>query len=386
MVCSVVCAMVCASHAGKASGLVRCSWNQAEGCSYDVAGLECSDGTIGPLPYRLGIIGKTQMRTRATMSTALGSLIIFVFLVEQTQAQSIAGSQPGSPGVSRSVAVTFDDLPVVSVRDLATMREVTTKLLTQIATLKIPVIGFVVEQKLGEPVAEAERIALLEQWLDAGHDLGNHSYSHPSLYDTPLDDYKRDVLRGEAVTKQLLARRSKQIRYFRHPYLSTGPDPATKTAFEGFLRDHGYSIAPVTIDSDEYIYALAYSKAEAAGDNDLAARIGSDYVRYMEEMHAFYEQLARDLMGREPAQILLLHANALNAEYLDELAGMMRQRGYQFTSLEAALQDPAYALPDRYVGQSGLSWLQRWWVTQGNERRKEPDVPTWLREVAYPGH
>lgn len=104
-------------------------------------------------------------------------------------------------------------------------------------------------------------------------------------------------------------------------------------------------------------------------------------MRYMEEIITFYEKLSRDLLGREPAQILLLHANALNAEYLGELAEMMQARGYQFISLEAALQDPAYTLPDEYVGQSGLSWLQRWWITQGNERRNEPHVPKWVREI-----
>lgn len=316
---------------------------------------------------------------------AVAILLFFLFLVEQVQAQPAAEAQSRDPSASRVVAVTFDDLPVVGARDLAMMQEVTSKLLTKTAAFKMPATGFVVGRMLGEPVAEAGRVALLEQWLDAGHGLGNHTYSHPSLYDTPLADYEQNVLRGETVTKQLLAKRNEQMRYFRHPYLNTGPDLATKTAFEQFLADHDYAVAPVTIDSDEYIYALAYSKARAAEDHDLAARIGRDYVRYMAEMFAFYEQLARDLMDREPAQILLLHANTLNADYLDELASMMRRRGYAFTTLEAALQDPAYALPDQYAGKSGLSWLQRWWITQGNERRKEPDVPAWLRKVAYPG-
>jgi peptidoglycan/xylan/chitin deacetylase (PgdA/CDA1 family) len=265
------------------------------------------------------------------------------------------------------------------------MQEVTTKLLTQKKDLAMPTIGFVNEGKLGERGIEADGSALLELWVHAGHDLGNHTYSHPSLYDIPLADFKEDVLRGEVVTKQLLAKHGKQMRYFRHPYLNTGPDLKTKTAFEEFLAEHGYTIAPVTIDSDEYIYALAYNKTLAAGDRDLAAKVGKDYVRYMEEMFVFYEQLSNDLLGREPAQILLLHANALNADYLDELAGMMRERGYAFTSLETALKDSAHALPEHYAGRRGLSWLQRWWVTQGNEQREEPNVPEWVMKVAYPG-
>ncbi len=292
--------------------------------------------------------------------------------------------QTALPDTSRAVAVTIDDLPVVRGRNLGRMQEITRGLLEHMAFYEIPTIGFVNEQKLGEPPAESEQVALLKQWLEAGHDLGNHTYSHPKFYDTPLAAYEADVLRGEVITAQLLSKRNEEPRYFRHPYLNTGPDLETKAAFEQFLDEQGYAIAPVTIDNDEYIYALAFDRGEAAAESTLAARIGADYVRYMEEVFTFYEKLSRDLLGREPAQILLLHANALNAEYLDELAEMMQARGYRFISLESALQDPAYSLPDEYVGQSGLSWLQRWWITQGNERRKEPPVPKWVRETAYP--
>ena len=213
---------------------------------------------------------------------------------------------------------------------------------------------------------------MLEEWLGAGYDLGNHTYSHYSLYRTPLADFQADVVRGEVVTSQLLG---EQPRYFRHPYLNTGPDLETKTEFEQFLAERGYTVAPVTIDNDEWIYARAYARAQAAGDSTLAARVGADYVRYMDEVFAFYEGLSNDLLGREPMQVLLIHGNALNADCLDEIAEMMQARGYRFISLEEALQDPAYDLPDEYVGESGLSWLQRWWITQGNEQREGRSYP-----------
>ena len=54
--------------------------------------------------------------------------------------------------------------------------------------------------------------------------------------------------------------------------------------------------------------------------------------------------------------MLLLHANALNAEYLGELAGMLSGRGYRFESLDQALADSAYRSRDDFVGPRGPSW------------------------------
>ncbi len=289
---------------------------------------------------------------------------------------------PAPVDTHRTVAVTIDDLPVVRGGSLENRRALTARLLSKVTAYDIPAIGFVNEVKLGEPAASADEIALLEQWLDAGLDLGNHTYSHHSLFNTALDTFQADVVRGEQETTALLKKHGREMRYFRHPYLNTGPNLETKTAFEAFLAARGYTVAPVTIDNDEWVYAAAYDKA--VGDTALRARIGADYIRYMDEVFAFHEQVSRELLGREPAQTLLIHANALNADYFDALARMMQARGYRFISLEEALQDPAYARQDTYTGRAGISWLQRWRITQGQEWLPGLDVPEWVDQVAFP--
>ncbi len=279
----------------------------------------------------------------------------------------------------RQIAITIDDLPLVRGRTAERMQRITRGLLDNLQQHKAPAIGFVNERKLGEPDALPERVALLQQWLDAGMDLGNHTYSHPSLYRTPLEDYQEEVLRGEKETKKLLEAAGKEMRYFRHPYLNTGPELAVKNAFEVFLKEHNYVVAPVTIDNEEWIYAQAYDKASDKAERQ---KIGEDYLRYMAEVFDFYEELSRNLLGYEPAQILLIHANALNADYLGKLCEMMVERGYQFVSIDAALQDKAYQQADNYVGRSGISWLQRWRITRGEAFLPEPTSPDWLKALA----
>lgn len=277
--------------------------------------------------------------------------------------------------LQRTVAVTIDDLPIISeVRTAANDEYITRELLKTLRAEKIPAIGFVNEGKMfGHP----GRTEILKRWLDAGMDLGNHSYSHHDLNTTPLEEFERDVINGERITSRLLKGRGKKIRYFRHPFLHNGGDLKKKRAFESWLKTKGYEVAPVTIDNLDFIYARAYERAKLSGKLERASEIGRQYVAYMEMIFAFYEDQSRKILKREPAQTLLLHASLLNADYMDELATMMKKRGYRFVSITEALKDPAYAMPDNVAGKMGITWLHRWAITAGMDRRifaGEPEV------------
>jgi hypothetical protein len=59
----------------------------------------------------------------------------------------------------------------------------------------------------------------------------------------------------------------------------------------------------------------------------------------------------------------------------------MKKRGYTFITLEQALEDPAYRLPDTYAGPQGLSWLHRWSISKGMKMNEEPREPQWIRQL-----
>ena len=244
------------------------------------------------------------------------------------------------------MAVTIDDLPVNSLRnDVTTQTTITRKLLQAIKSNRVPAIGFVNENKLlTNGQRDERRVALLRMWLDAGLELGNHTFSHPDINRTPLDTFKQDVIRGEEVTSGLLKAKGRSMRYFRHPFLHAGNNIETKREFEKFLAERGYRIAPVTIDNSEWIFARAYENALVRGDKQMAKRVAEAYIPYMEQKFAYFEQQSMALFGYEMKQVLLLHANALNADYFDKLARMIKKRGYEFISLDEALTDKAYSL------------------------------------------
>jgi peptidoglycan/xylan/chitin deacetylase (PgdA/CDA1 family) len=287
---------------------------------------------------------------------------------------------------NRTVAVTIDDLPVVTSNQTPENRlAITRKLLGHVRKAKVPAVGFVNENKLySGDKRNSEQIDLLRLWLDAGLELGNHTYSHRSLNRIDREEYQADLTRGETITKELLAARGKKIRYFRHPYLQTGRTMEIKNAFHAFLERGGYTIAPVTIDNGDYIFAAAYEKAAAQGDKELAEQVGEAYVPYMEKKLEYWERQSVKLFGREVAQTLLMHANAINADYFDDLAKMFKRRGYEFVDLETALKDDAYRLPDKFLGGAGISWLHRWALDRGRENvlPDEPMVPEFVLKLS----
>jgi hypothetical protein len=170
-------------------------------------------------------------------------------------------------------------------------------------------------------------------------------------------------------------------RFFRHPYLRTGLDLGKRAAFEEFLASHGYRVAPVTIDNYDYVFAAAYDRELRERDLGDAGRILRTYVQYMDTVFGYYEAQSRALFGREPAHVLLLHVNNLNADAIDELLLMIRGRGYGIVPLDVALQDSVYQSPDTYIGAAGITWLHRWAITRGvpgSAFAGEPDVPEWI--------
>jgi len=294
--------------------------------------------------------------------------------------------EAGAQSPAKFVAITIDDLPVVTERQGTKNRvEITKGLLRNITAAKIPVIGFVNENKLYvDGKRDESQVDLLRMWLDAGLELGNHTFSHVNLDDVGLPAYEAEILKGETITKQLLQDRGRPIRYFRHPFLRSGSTLEIKAELARFLNEHGYKIAPVSIDDSDYIFARAYERSFDKGDKKLARQIGDDYLVYMDKKIAYWEKQSDRLFRRQIPQILLIHASLMNSEYLGRLAKVFNRRGYGFIDLDTALKDDAYRLPDEYTRPAGISWLHRWALAKGREYLvpDEPRVPDYVMKLS----
>jgi len=320
------------------------------------------------------------------MKLRAAALLLALFAGATLAAATPATREPKP--VDRRVAITIDDLPWATLGDETppTLFEYHAKLMAALKAGGAPVTGFVNEGKLvsGGKVDTA-RVHLLRDWLAAGADLGNHTQDHADLHAVGLDEYESQIMRGETFLRPLLEERGKEPRWFRHPYLRAGRTPEDKAALAEFLRVHGYRIAPVTVDTSDWVYAAAYRKAIAAKDEAMLAKLRADYLPYMLAKVDYFEGQSIALLGYNLPQILLMHANELNADCYGALLEGLRKRGYAFVDLDTAMKDPAYERADAYTGKWGPSWIHRWAIGENKPKEffaGEPKVPQWVLDYA----
>ncbi len=287
----------------------------------------------------------------------------------------------------KETAITFDDLPVAGGNNEYNFKlYVTNTLVGKLKELQIPAIGFVNEIKLYKDNEKDERsINLLKIWVDAGLELGNHTYSHPDFHKCNIDSFILDFLKGEEITKTIYKPNQSITRYFRHPFLHTGTTLEARHTFEKFLAEKNYAVAPVTIDNSDWIFSLAYDKSIANNDSTNAKKIAEAYIPYMLSKFEYFERNTIKIFNRPIKQILLLHANRLNADYIDKLAEVLKINGYNFISLKDALTDSAYKSTDTWVGKGGISWIDRWALSKGFKGeffKGEPTTPPFILKIA----
>ena len=292
------------------------------------------------------------------------------------------GSAVAADG-ARHIAISFDDLPVASTVSvsLGEVTDINAMLLRVLKQHEVKAIGFVNEDKLYRPGQVDARIDILRSWLDAGMELGNHNFGHLGLWDSPLAAVEDAVIKGEVVTRMITAQRHAPLRFYRPPYTQTGRDQEEKAAFEGFLAARGYRVAPFTIEHDDYLYGCVYDHAALEEERQ---RVVGEYLAHLQESVNVFETMSQQLFKRQIPQILLIHANRLNARTLDATLQFFEARGYRFVSIDEALKDPAYQSAERASGRFGPSWLSRWARASGTKLTVygQPDPAGWTAERA----
>ena len=221
-----------------------------------------------------------------------------------------------------------------------------------LATLKReqmpPVYGFV----NGFRVASYPyQIHILEAWHNAGQPLGNHTWSHPELDKLTVTQYEANIARNEAILKKVDPKAD--WHWFRYPFLEEGDTLAKREAVRSWLQQHGYRIAEVTMDFQDYNWNEPYARCAAKHDEAAIRSLHDSYLAAADESIRVYRNTAHTLYGTDKPYVLLLHAGAFDARMLSELIALFRSRGFTFISLPQAMADPIYTADPQVPSPGG---------------------------------
>ncbi len=253
--------------------------------------------------------------------------------------------------LAQKIAITLDDLPFGYSGGFTDEQKIEAfdKMLHTLKKHKVKATLFVTTGNLNEATK-----AILDKAVAAGHQLGNHTNNHYDLNKVSAEKYIADIdscrqLAGDWINSN----------YFRYAMLHRGNTRAKRDSVYAYLKEKGLLIAPVTIDNNEWVYNRGYSLAMKIGDHKNMDQIAKEYLYHMKEVTARYQKLSLQLTSREIPQILLLHSNPINADYLGKLLDWYKKEGWEFVTLDEVLEDEFYSIEEDYVGPYGFSQLDR---------------------------
>lgn len=280
-----------------------------------------------------------------------------------------------------AVALTFDDLPAADTTDGADAESINRAILDSLARRHAPATAFVIEKRVHE-IGDIPGREILSQWVQRGHDLGNHSFSHADFNQITIEQMKREIVLGGNSITEVLGKLGRAPRHFRFPMNHTGDTRAKHDAISVFLAQHGYNAAPSTIENEDFIFNTAYLRMLERKDDGSATRLRSDYLAYTSTEIDYYRALNMQVLGYEPPQIMVLHANHLNADVLDAVLRLLEEKEYTFITLDKAQANPAFQTPDTFISLYGPMSGYRWAAERGVKvnGHLEAEPPAWILE------
>lgn len=243
------------------------------------------------------------------------------------------------PAWGQQMAVTFDDLPAHGALPPGNTRlEIAQSILKTLKREKLPpVYGFI---NGGRGEKDPNSLSVLKAWRAARQPLGNHTWAHLDLNKESAEEFEAEVSRNEPLLKELMGK--EDWHWLRYPFLHEGDTVEKRRAVRRWLFAHGYKIAEVSMDFEDYLWNEPYSRCVAKGNEKSIQRLHDSYLAVADQYYGVFRELSHIVYGRDVKYVLLMHVGAFDARMLPELLKLYRAKGVQFISLQQAMSDPSY--------------------------------------------
>ncbi len=246
---------------------------------------------------------------------------------------------------NRELAITIDDLPFVGESKNFHLEMI----INAIKTGVVPVTGFIIAKEV-----TPENLPMLQKFHDAGLGLGNHTLSHANLNRMRADAYIQEIETADKILSPILT----QPKFFRYPYLVMG-DGYKKNQVMKYLASKNYQIAPISIDSKDFMFNQLLLAVPEQDRRQFLTVLKPCYLDFIWKQTLKAEEHSRFNHKSSQAQILLIHANLLNAYVLPDIINLYRQNGFTFVSLEEALKASDEAIKPPIVNRQDTKDVAR---------------------------
>jgi peptidoglycan/xylan/chitin deacetylase (PgdA/CDA1 family) len=270
---------------------------------------------------------------------------------------------------AQNLAITMDDLPLNGDLPPGVTRAETAKNVLAILEKRHvpPVYGFINAKKLEGSADGAEALKL---WA-ATEPVGNHTYAHMDLEQNTAEAFEREIAEDEPALESLKGDAKDSWHWFRYPYLHEGDTVEKRRAIRAYLKAHGYRIAQVTLDWEDYLWNTAYARCAAKNDSKSIDWLRSSYLNTASEFLDLGRVQAKLIYGHEISYVLLLHLGAFSSTILPEALDLLNKKGFKLVTLEEAESDAAYD-GDPDVGLNDAGTLLDQWMQ--------------VKQIKYPDH
>lgn len=236
------------------------------------------------------------------------------------------------------VAITIDDFNWAANPVLFNPAQRNAAILRALREAKVQAALFVCGKYIDGEKAD-EGLRLLGDWNDAGHLIGNHTYSHGYFPDAVLEEYEKDILKCE---KHLSPAFSNFRKIFRFPYLKEGDTAAQRDGMRQFLDSNGYQNGHVTIDTSDWYIDQRLRERLTANKQAAIQPYRQYYLDHIYDRACFYEKLGKQVLQRSIPHTILLHHNTAGALFLGDAISMFRAKGWTVVDAAEAFADPVY--------------------------------------------
>ena len=256
---------------------------------------------------------------------------------------------------AKRIAITFDDPPRGPGAFMAPA-ERTRRLIAGMRAAGVWQAAFFVNP--GRISPHGREAALIRDYVAAGHVIANHTATHQALSRIGAQRFLADVDRAEAWLKREPGYRP----WLRFPFLDEGGrDKARRDAVREGLRARGIRDAPITVDGSDWMTESFTIAARRRGHAIDMAALRDLYVETHVQSAEWSDRLARRVLGRSPAHVLLLHETDLAALFLPDLIDALRARGWAIVTADQALADPVmFAQPDTALANGSVIQMLAW--------------------------